>query len=149
MHNTGPATFRQKKYVTVSAMPWDGTLAGAQYIIKWLQSHEGVTAHHIENRFGDAAISIDQPNFDTTYMRPHWVVFEDDGEFWAYDPFQFRAEFEPDEDTSLQTVERVRLLRDSLAAKLEEQRDAMPGPIAHIYKSFVDVIDEALEGSSN
>lgn len=144
MHSTSPTRFRERG--TVFAMPWDGTLVSATYVIKWLQSREGVFAKHIENRFGDECIEINQPNLDTMYLRPDWHVVDDGSEFWVMNPFQFRADYGPDDRAAEEALDRVRMVRDKIALTLEEKGERTPGPILKIYETFVKLIDGAIKG---
>lgn len=145
MHSTSPTKYHEKTQ-PVDVMTWDGSLVGAQYLIKWVQSDPRVEARLISNRFGDSCIEIIQPDREPEYLRPQWSVLHDGGDFRAIDPFRLRSRYEPDANIDAEAVKRVQLLHQQLQERFENSRESLPGPIQSIYKSFIDVLDSAMKG---
>jgi hypothetical protein len=83
------------KPIEVEARQWDGTAAGANKLVDWIQAG-GMLAYYDTSQFPDALyVVINTLNGPLNASPNDWVVCGSGGEFSVYKPDVFAASFDP------------------------------------------------------
>jgi hypothetical protein len=136
-------TYRPKDR-DVQAAQWTGDLQSANEIIRWAERLSIPAEYRLaeDSGFLDDVLVIKQFDTEVVYVHKDWWLAFDGTWFQAYDPHYFPALFEEVEEDP--RIERLKAMRDELAAMIDEHKNTLLGPVLMAYEGTLRALNYAL-----